>query len=497
MEASATPALRNFFISYNRADESWAEWIAWTLDAAGYTHYFQKWDFRPGGNFVFDMQQATAASERTLLVLTTNYLTSLYTQPEWTAAFARDPTGEKRLVVPVRVEPCEPAGMLRSIVYCDLVGLGVEDAKTRLLAALPPSGKPESPPPFPAAPSNLAPFPGPPTTSTEPVDPVRRAAQELRSIFATSGTTFEAQARLRDDLSARIHSRLAISEHHEYEELFDLYFQKLQPDELRLHRMIRAYTESILHEYNTRALQLLEGEPRLADFLPSVPPLKQHLIIWLNKFDHVFLRTPSMCLLYVGVEERVGFPTEIEGELEHYLATGARAPWTDPRQSAEYMEERRAGSESYESFREKRLLRLHALEQRIAALAAAEAVKPTDEYRREQLLTTEESYGRLIGSWVAPGLLHSEDEAWLPRLETLSREVDAATRPDSPLDLVEAGRNLRLAVFAENSGVHFKLTGALSSLPALKSHERELGLGSKVSDVWKGLSALVRGRIPD
>jgi hypothetical protein len=59
--------LRNLFISYNHADERWAEWIAWTVADAGYTHYFQKWDFRPGGNFVLDMQNAAAESERTLL----------------------------------------------------------------------------------------------------------------------------------------------------------------------------------------------------------------------------------------------------------------------------------------------------------------------------------------------------------------------------------------------------------------------------------------------
>lgn len=157
-------------------------------------------------------------------------------------------------------------------------------------------------------------------------DPVRRGAVELRSILVTSGATFEAQARLRDELSDRIHARLRVGEHHEYEELFDLYFNQLQPDELRLHRTIRAYTESILHEYNTRALHLIDREQRLADLLPSILALQQHLIIWLNKFDHVFLKTPSMCLLYVGVEERVGFPRQIEDELDHYLHTGTPAP---------------------------------------------------------------------------------------------------------------------------------------------------------------------------
>lgn len=39
--------MRDFFISYNRADGLWAEWIAWQLEEAGYTAVLQAWDFRP------------------------------------------------------------------------------------------------------------------------------------------------------------------------------------------------------------------------------------------------------------------------------------------------------------------------------------------------------------------------------------------------------------------------------------------------------------------
>ena len=490
--------LRDFFISYNHADERWAEWIAWTLADAGYTHYFQKWDFRPGGNFVLDMQKAAAESDRTLLVLTTNYLQSLYTQPEWAAAFARDPTGEKQLIVPVRVERCEPAGMLKALTYCDLVDLGTDDARTRLLAALRPNGPPASPPPFPGASSTEAAFPGPASSATEFADPVRLAAQELQSIFATSGTTFAAQARLRDELGARIDRRLGVNEHHEYEELFDLYFQQLKPDELRLHRTIRAYTEGILHEYNTRTLQVIEREPHLAEFLPSIPVLKQHLLLWLNKFDHLFVQTPSMCLLYVGVEEGVGFPSQIENEVEHYLATGMPAPKMEtPGRSNEYREERRGGRESYESFRRQQLARLHALERRIAELTAVEAAGPREEFQREQLARTEGAYTRLIASWVPPGLLHRDENAWLPPLEGISREIDGAIRSDSPPEVIQSARELHLAVFAENSAPHFKLAGALPHLAALKFHEQELGLGSAVSDLWRSLCTLFRSRIYD
>jgi hypothetical protein len=29
--------MKNFFISYNSADNQWAQWIAWQLEEAGYT----------------------------------------------------------------------------------------------------------------------------------------------------------------------------------------------------------------------------------------------------------------------------------------------------------------------------------------------------------------------------------------------------------------------------------------------------------------------------
>ena len=33
-------------------------------------------------------------------------------QAEWSAAFARDPRGDKRVLIPIRVEECEPEGIL-------------------------------------------------------------------------------------------------------------------------------------------------------------------------------------------------------------------------------------------------------------------------------------------------------------------------------------------------------------------------------------------------
>ena len=67
------------------------------------TVVIQAWDFRPGGNFGQEMQQAASQAERTLAVLSPDYLKAQFTQPEWYAAFAQDPTGEQRTLLPVRM----------------------------------------------------------------------------------------------------------------------------------------------------------------------------------------------------------------------------------------------------------------------------------------------------------------------------------------------------------------------------------------------------------
>jgi outer membrane protein assembly factor BamB len=141
---------KDFFVSYNRADRQWAEWIAWQLEAAGYTTIIQAWDFRPGSNFIIEMQRAAEQALRTVAVLSPDYLRALYTQPEWAAAIAQDPTGEKRTLLPVRVRKCELQGLLSQVVYIDLAGLAEEVAREKLLAgAKQGRAKPATAPGFP------------------------------------------------------------------------------------------------------------------------------------------------------------------------------------------------------------------------------------------------------------------------------------------------------------------------------------------------------------
>jgi hypothetical protein len=141
--------VEKFFVSYAKVDEPWANWISWILEEFGYSVVVQCWDFMPGVNFVSAMQDAVTAAERTIIVLSPEYLTSVYCRAEWTASFARDPLGASRKLVPVRVRPCKPEGLLKTLVYLDLVGMSREEARASLLGAFESRRKPDLEPDFP------------------------------------------------------------------------------------------------------------------------------------------------------------------------------------------------------------------------------------------------------------------------------------------------------------------------------------------------------------
>jgi TIR domain len=154
--------MTDFFISYTQSDTPWAEWVAWTLEAANYTVVFQAWDFRIGGNFVLDMHDAILTADRTLALLSTRYLAKPYPQPEWAAAFAQDPTSRSRTLIPIRLEPVIPPGLLKQIVYVDLFDCDEPIAQQRLLNSVQTGRmKPDRPPQFPGqVVSSPKPFPG-------------------------------------------------------------------------------------------------------------------------------------------------------------------------------------------------------------------------------------------------------------------------------------------------------------------------------------------------
>ncbi|KRE12678.1 hypothetical protein ASE66_19445 [Bosea sp. Root483D1] len=172
--------MTDFFISYTGVDRAWAEWIAFTLEEEGFTTVVQAWDFRPGGNFVLEMQRAASTADRTVMVLSDDYLRSEMAAPEWASAFVQDPQGLEQKLLPIMVRACQPPGLLKPIVQVRIMGMDEATARDAILAgARRTRAKPSARPLLPgsiAAPRHKE-FPGP---DTVPCQPVRSVLPKLK-----------------------------------------------------------------------------------------------------------------------------------------------------------------------------------------------------------------------------------------------------------------------------------------------------------------------------
>ncbi len=162
--------MTDFFISYTGVDRIWAEWIAYVLEEEGFTTKIQAWDFRPGSNFVLEMQEAADAAERAVMVLSPDYLKSKMAASEWAAAFAKDPQGLDRRIVPVMVRQCEPGGLLPQIVQIRIFDLDEDEARAALIEGVNlKRAKPSKRPNFPGAAATITEHKTFPGQATEPV----------------------------------------------------------------------------------------------------------------------------------------------------------------------------------------------------------------------------------------------------------------------------------------------------------------------------------------
>lgn len=135
-------APKHVFVSYTGVDSVIAAWIAEVLRSAGHAITIQSSDFHPGHNFVLKMQEALTSADHVVAVLSPAYEASGFGSAEWAAAFATDPTGADRRLIGIRVAPYQPTGLLRSVVYADLVDRTDDDAATLVRRALDPTTRP-------------------------------------------------------------------------------------------------------------------------------------------------------------------------------------------------------------------------------------------------------------------------------------------------------------------------------------------------------------------
>ncbi len=123
----------DFFISHAGRDTSWAEWLAWQLQEAGYRVELDVWDWAPGEDFVARMQAALERADRLLAVCTEAYFSSVFASLELRAAFAARAAEEGR-IVPVLVERVTLPSLYAALIHVDLTCLDEDEAAARLRA---------------------------------------------------------------------------------------------------------------------------------------------------------------------------------------------------------------------------------------------------------------------------------------------------------------------------------------------------------------------------
>ncbi|MCM3886193.1 toll/interleukin-1 receptor domain-containing protein [Frankia sp. R82] len=93
--------------------------MAWQLEADGFRVLVQAWDMVVGSDWTAAMQDGIRYSTRTIAVCFGAYLESVVGEQEWQVAFASEPSGVIRRLVPLRIEPCDRPGLLGQVVSID------------------------------------------------------------------------------------------------------------------------------------------------------------------------------------------------------------------------------------------------------------------------------------------------------------------------------------------------------------------------------------------
>jgi WD40 repeat protein len=141
--------MRDFFISYTKADLEPAGEIRRLLELAGYSTVMQAEDAHVGESFVAWINRELDASRHTLAVVSRAYLASEWCQREVEATLN---TQKRRLFV-VRIEDCEVPPLLRPISRIDLFDCRTGEERGVRLAAIrvPKEAMPAAPASTPAA----------------------------------------------------------------------------------------------------------------------------------------------------------------------------------------------------------------------------------------------------------------------------------------------------------------------------------------------------------
>ncbi len=152
----------------------------------------------------------------------------------------------------------------------------------------------------------------------------------MKNAMSINKKAFISQINLRNELGALLDKRFNIQEKLSWERKFFKYHDKLNEEELFLFAQIRAYADGPMFENNQLILDLINHNPRIMSEIPLADELRNHLTIWLNKYQKIFTKNKKMALLYVGVEDGAPYPSKVDEQVIQWLDNHTQAKSNPP-----------------------------------------------------------------------------------------------------------------------------------------------------------------------
>jgi tetratricopeptide (TPR) repeat protein len=122
----------HYFISRAGEDREWGVWVAQVLRDAGHETFLQDEDILVGHSFPHQEREAMERADHIIALLSPDYFAKEHTMAEFESAWAPDPHGKKRPLIPALVRDCAIPKLYSQLVYVDLRSRD----KSKLLAAI-------------------------------------------------------------------------------------------------------------------------------------------------------------------------------------------------------------------------------------------------------------------------------------------------------------------------------------------------------------------------
>ena len=149
---------------------------------------------------------------------------------------------------------------------------------------------------------------------------LNESLMEMRNAMSINKKAFMSQINQRNELGKMLAKRFDIDPNQSWERRFFMYYDQMNNQELFVFDQIRAYTDGPMLTNNQILLDLINNNKQILKEIPEADALRNHLIIWLNKYHKVFKHSQNMCLLYVGVEDGAPYPSVVDQQVLDWIA---------------------------------------------------------------------------------------------------------------------------------------------------------------------------------